>query len=510
MSFGIDFGTTNSVLAEFDGKDAAAIALDKWNLDDWQYPSFEKLFPTVVGYSSTRSEPLFGWEAKLRSEESFAAVKRLLKGDERVKLLGKEYTAPTVVAGFFDVLRRRAAEQDLAVRRAVVTVPANATGAARFRTRAAARVGGIQVQALLNEPTAAAIAYVHDMGDTAERILVFDWGGGTVDVTVLQYDDQFGLFEEQTSRGITELGGLDLDARVERLALRKIGGNPGWSDGEVRQFRRDIERTKIRLSTEEFVTMTTPDFARTIGIERAEFEAEINDLIMRSSEPLRACLADLRIDPSELDAVLMVGGTSQIPLVRARVEEVLDTETVGPEVCDPMTAVARGAAIASAILDGEHNSELSVATTHALGTISKKNGRRAFSQIIPRNATLPRRESKTYEPQTENQSAIMLEVWEGDPEKPLDDPENFLLADVRVKLPKGRSKQENTFVLTYTYNTDGLLHVKAETADGYLLLDEGVEKFGIKESGANVTPDSLKEFLNSFSTFRDGLPENRR
>src|ERR1700747_2216888 len=122
MSFGIDFGTTNSVLANFDGKDATAIPLDKWNLDDWQYPSFEKLFPTVVGYSSTRHKPLFGWEAKLRSEESFAAVKRLLKGDARVYLFGKEYTAPTVVAGFFDALRHRAAEQDLDVIRAVVTV----------------------------------------------------------------------------------------------------------------------------------------------------------------------------------------------------------------------------------------------------------------------------------------------------------------------------------------------------------------------------------------------------
>ena len=124
-------------------------------------------------------------------------------------------------------------------------------------------------------------------------------------------------------------------------------------------------------------------------------------------------------------------------------------------------------------MDGEHDSDLSVATTHALGTISKKNGHRTFSQIIPRNATLPRRESKTYEPQTENQSGIMLEVWEGDPDKPLDDLENFLLAEVRVDLPKGRTKQQNTFDLTYTYNTDGLLHVKAETADGYSFSTKG-------------------------------------
>jgi molecular chaperone DnaK (HSP70) len=500
MSFGIDFGTANSVLAQFDGKEASPVPLDKWNLDDWQYPSFENLFPTVVGYSSTRPEPLFGWEAKLRSEESFAAVKRLLKGDERVRLHGRDYTAPTVVAAFFNVLRSRAAEeQGLAVGKAVVTVPANAIGSARFRTRAAARVGGIQVQALLNEPTAAAIAYVHDMEDTADRLLVFDWGGGTVDVTVLQYDHEFRLFVEEASRGITELGGRELDARLERLVLRKIGGNPGWSDSEVRQFGRDIERTKIRLSTEEFVTMTTPDFSRVIEIERAEFEAEINDLIMRSSEPLRSCLSDLGIGPDQLDAVLMIGGSSQIPLVRASVETILDTETVDPEVCDPMTAVARGAAIAAAILDGDLDSELCVATTHALGTVSTKNGHRKFSQIIPRNAMLPRVESKFYKPTAKDPSAIVLEVWEGDPEKPLDNPENFLLAEVRVDLPQGRAGQDNTFKLTYTYNTDGLLHMKVETEDGHRLLDEDVEKFGVKESGANVTPESLREFLDNFS-----------
>ena len=227
------------------------------------------------GLEFDAAEPLFGWEAKLRSEESFAAVKRLLKGDERVETARQGVHGANSGGRILPCAPESISRAGSRRRRAVVTVPANATGAARFRTRAAARVGGIQVQALLNEPTAAAIAYVHDMGDTAERIMVFDWGGGTVDVTMLQYDDQFGLFEEQTSRGITELGGLDLDARLERLALRKIGGNPGWSDGEARQFRRDIERTKIRLSKEEFVTMTTPDFSRTIGIERAEFEAEI-------------------------------------------------------------------------------------------------------------------------------------------------------------------------------------------------------------------------------------------
>lgn len=512
MSFGIDFGTTNSVLAEFDGKGTRPIPLDKWNLDDWNYKSFDKLFPTVVGYSSTRPERLFGWEAKLRSEESVAAVKRLLKGDEKVKLADREYSAPTVVAGFFDALRKRARGEGRSVARAVVTVPANATGAARFRTRAAARLGGVQVQALLNEPTAAAIAYVDDLERLAleegalesilpERILVFDWGGGTVDVTVLQYDAEFGLFAEQATSGITELGGIELDARLERLVLRKIGGNPGWSDSELRQFRREIERTKIQLSTEKFAAVTTPDYAKTVGVEREEFEAEITDLVERSSEPLRACLATLNMLPDELDAVLMIGGSSQIPLVRTLVENILDTDTVNPLICDPMTAVARGAAIAAAILDGEVKSTLSVAATHALGTvITDSDGKRSFNKIIPRNAALPAVQTKLYRPSRPGQPKVTIEVWEGDEEKPLDDPENFLLGKITIPLPENRTQDQNEFYLTYTYDTDGLLHVQAETIDHHLLLDEDVDKFGTQESGAAVTSESLQEFLEAFRT----------
>lgn len=285
MSFGIDFGTTNSVLAKFDGQEAVAVPIDAGNLDDWNYRGFDLLFPTVVGYSSTRPELLFGWEGKLRAEENVEAVKRLLRGDDEVGLAGRSFAASTVVAGFFDALRRRGLDQDVDVQRAVVTVPANSTGAARYRTRAAARLGGVQVQALLNEPTAAAIAYVHDAG-APKDIMVFDWGGGTVDVTVLEYDEEDGLFEERASRGIAELGGLEIDERLGQLVLRKLGSPPSWAPFEWDQFKRDIERTKIRLSTEEFVVLTTPDFTRTVEIERAEFEAEITDLVERSMAPL--------------------------------------------------------------------------------------------------------------------------------------------------------------------------------------------------------------------------------
>lgn len=496
MSFGIDFGTTNSVLAKFDGQEAVAVPIDTGNLDDWNYRGFDLLFPTVVGYSSTRPELLFGWEGKLRAEENVEAVKRLLRGDDEVGLAGRSFAASTVVAGFFDALRRRGLDQDVDVQRAVVTVPANSTGAARYRTRAAARLGGVQVQALLNEPTAAAIAYVHDAG-APKDIMVFDWGGGTVDVTVLEYDEEDGLFEERASRGIAELGGLEIDERLGQLVLRKLGSPPSWAPFEWDQFKRDIERTKIRLSTEEFVVLTTPDFTRTVEIERAEFEAEITDLVERSMAPLRTCLADLKIEPDTLDSVLMIGGTSQIPLVRDQIAEVMDLEPVSPHICDPLTAVARGAAIAAAILDGELDSEISVATTHALGTVSKKpDGTRVFSEIIPRNATLPRRASKNYKPNTDRQKSVNLEIWEGDPNESLDSDENFLLTNAVVDFPEPRPRAENAFTLTYTYDQNGLLHVKA-TLDrtGEVLLDREVQYFGEFNAGVGATPETVRSLL---------------
>ena len=321
---------------------------------------------------------------------------------------------------------------------------------------------------------------------------MFDWGGGTVDVTVLRYEE--GLFEEEASRGIAELGGLELDERLGKLVLDILGKKPDWTEGEWAQFTRDVERTKIMLSARDFAVMTTPDYSRTVEIERSAFEERISDLVKQSSEPLRACLADLRIDPDDLDAILLIGDTSQVPLVRRRIEEILDAPAVSTEVCEPLTAVARGAAIAAAILDGELDLDISVATTHDLGTVSKKNGGKTFSKIIPRNATLPRRETKRYTPT--GWSAMRVEVWEGDADQPLDDPENFKLGEIRVELPPADAKEENTFDLTYTYDKDGLLHVKAVIVrDGSVLLGGEVQEFGDHRSGSGVTADSLRAFL---------------
>ncbi|MFC8377009.1 Hsp70 family protein [Streptomyces albidoflavus] len=485
---GIDFGTTNSVVAQWLGDDVDVLSLDAHHIDaDWRHPGFEYLFPSVVGMSSLRRGALFGWEAKLRSEEAAEACKRLLKSDEYVTIHGRRFAATTVAAGVFQAMRKGAEHNLTAIDQAVITVPANATGAARYRTRAAARFAGIEVLALLNEPTAAAISYVHELRE-ARTILVFDWGGGTIDVTVLDYQD--GFFEELASRGVTELGGLEIDRRLRDLVLERAPARSAWTPAQERQFGLDVERSKIRLSSEESVTIRTPD-GDTVEVWQGELEDAVTDLVDRALAPVQQCLTDLHMAPLDVDAVLMIGGTSQIPSVRAAVAEVMQQQPVEVDLCDPMTAVARGASIAAAVLSGEADGVIQVATSHALGTVvTDDTGQRAFSQIIPRNSPLPWKERKSYTPRRDNARSLAVEIWEGDPDRPLDHADNVQLTDLRLTYQNPRAREDSRFLLEYTYDTNGLLHVKATLErTGEEVLNEEIKSF----SSGGPTPAVRKE-----------------
>ncbi|WP_245687110.1 Hsp70 family protein [Streptacidiphilus griseoplanus] len=455
---------------------------------NWGRRGFELLYPSVVGTSSLRPGTLFGWEAKLRSEEAVEACKRMLREEPFVKLGGERFAATTAAAGVFHAIAR-AAEEEAAteIREAVVTVPANATGAARFRTREAARAAGITVRTLLNEPTAAAIAYAHEMEVDGE-FLVFDWGGGTMDATLLLHDD--GFFDEKASRGVNRLGGLEIDARLRRMVLDRAPARRGWSASEKRMFALDIERAKILLSQQESVGVQTPDGAL-VEIGQEEFSEAIQDLISRALDPVEECLEYARIDPRHLTAVLMIGGSSQIPAVRAAVAEALDCELVDTAMCDPMTAVAEGAAISAAAMDGKLKSIIRVVNTHALGTITKdREGRRGFSAIIDRNMRLPQQRMKSYEPHKDNISRLTVEVWEGDPDRDVDHPDNVKLADLVLAYPRPCTAEEGIFDLEYTYSKEGLLTVKATLQKtGEVVLDGEVRVFG----DGNVLPEVKKE-----------------
>ncbi|POX52061.1 Hsp70 family protein [Streptomyces sp. Ru72] len=497
MTTGIDFGTTNSVAAQWNGEYVEILELGGQGLDaDWGRPGFEKLYPSVVGTSSLRSGALFGWEAKLRSEKAVEACKRLLREEPLVTVGGRRFAATTAAAGVFRSMVTAAEEESATeIEEAVITVPANATGAARFRTREAARAAGIVVKTLLNEPTAAAIAYAHNMKEDGE-FLVFDWGGGTMDATLLLHDD--GFFDEKASRGVNRLGGLEIDARLRRMVLDRAPARRAWSESEQRQFSLDIERNKILLSTQESVRITTPD-GIPVEIGQDEFSAEIQDLINRALDPVEECLEQARIDPSELKAVLMIGGSSQIPAVRDAVSEALDCELVGVDLCHPMTAVAEGAAICAAAMDGELESIIRVVNTHALGTVTKDQyGKREFSALIGRNQRLPQQRVKSYRPSKDGVSKLTVEVWEGDPDRPVDHPDNVKLTELVLSYPQRSQAEDGVFDLEYTYSKEGLLAVKATLQKtGEVLLDGEVKVFG----DSTVPPEIEKE-LNELLALR--------
>lgn len=476
--FGLDFGTTNSVLAFFDGSRIQVVSLGS-PPGEWSALGFDKVFPSVIGLDD-HDELTFGWSAKRQSRSKVEAVKRLLSTDDSIDLGGRHLPIEEVTSMLFAGIRQGAAEQGFTFDRSVVTIPANSRGVARFRTKLCAGIAGIEVPAFVNEPTAAAMAHSFDIADD-QTILVFDWGGGTLDVTVLE--TVAGVFIERASKGIQRLGGIDLDAAFADAVLTTLPARPQWGADDEALFRLEIERAKVLLSDVTETNVRLPD-GRRIAVTRALFEQAVRPMIDQTRGPISQCLADLGIDPAAIDHLVLVGGSSKIPLARRLVSEWLNAEPATG--CDPMTAVAEGAAVASAILAGQLDKDFFVSTEHALGTIVHDAGKPGFSPIIPRNHMLPARAEGAYSPVHPGQRTVAITVVEGDPDEPLDHPSNVLLKEWTVELDQTKPHERQGFVMTYEYSVDGILHVTVTAQDdGAVMLQDDVS-FGISRDRAEL------------------------
>ena len=339
-------------------------------------------------------------------------------------------------------------------------------------------MGGFEVLTLINEPTAAAMTYAaRHPGD--QQILVFDWGGGTLDVTILR--SVGGIFMEQASKGLPTKGGLDFDSRLRKLVLETVSDRSSWTPADRHRFDLDIELAKIKLSDQEFTVIQLPggDSRR---ITRAMFEDSVESLIEEARRPIEQCLRDIGAGPGAIDSVVMVGGTSKVPVVRRFVGELLDRD---PEVgVDPMTAVGEGAAIAAAILTGRlETNDFFVSTEHALGTVAvnPETAKREFSELIPRNHKLPASKTDTYVPVHAEQESVAIKVIEGDPEVDVDHPENVVLKEWVIELPGAGTSETGAFDMTYEYAVDGILRVKVtDVATGRLMLEDDVS-YGVTQ-----------------------------
>jgi molecular chaperone DnaK len=493
-AIGIDFGTSNSVVALHGAGGVEVLPIDT-PPGDWASLGFDKVLPSVVGIGADQTAA-FGWKAKMEAPHKLEAVKRLFATEETVLIGGVEHSVEMAAALLFGRLKQGAEEAGAPLDRAVVTIPANSRGMARFRTKLCAGLAGIEVPALINEPTAAAMAHSISAGED-QNILVFDWGGGTLDVTVLE--TVAGVFIERSSKGIQRSGGIDLDNLLAAAVLQHVDGHESWSEGERRAFRIDVEQAKVLLSTKDATSIAVPRRER-FDITRELLEQTIRPKIEETRGPLDQCLQDLGIGADAIDHVVLVGGSSKIPAVRAFVSEVLGKEPVGG--VDPMTAVAEGAAIAGAILAGELDADFFVATEHALGTIAANEREvQEFSVLIGRNHQLPAKAEGGYRPVHAGQSSVLVRVIEGDPDVPIDHPDNVILKEWDVDVDAARPHEQSGFTIVYEYDVDGILHVTVtDDLTSEVMLKDDLS-FGISRDKAG-----LVDLARSVRTTLDGAP----
>ena len=461
---GIDFGTTNCVVSAFDGGNTEPLRISSPPLE-WGELGFDRLFPSVFGIEGD-SKPKFGWEAKMLPQNmKIEAAKRFLAAEEHVIVGNHNFTMDEVASLIFAQLRKATADESgMTFDKAVVTVPSNSRGLARKRTKVCSGLGHIKVLALINEPTAAAMSVAHNLhleGD--QTLMVVDWGGGTLDVTVLEVGDQ--VFTERTSAGASLLGGIDFDTSVLKMLAKDVKEIDGYSHAEKTLARMEVERAKIKLSTQEHATIRLPR-GEVIRLSRDQFEETTAHLLELARFPLERCLSDVAGDNgSAINHLILVGGTCMMPSVERFVSEV--AQLPAEAVTNPMTATSEGAAIASAILQGElENHSFKVSTQHALGVlaVSDDSDQPHFSTIIPRNQSLPAQGSDQYAPVIDNQEWLNVTVMEGDPEKSLQDETSVELQQWQVPIANPKPMSDILFDITYEYDTDGIIHVSVTNA----------------------------------------------
>ena len=476
MAFGIDFGTTNSAVAVMVDGEVEVIRVDSPPVE-WEQFGYDRVFPTVFGYGENR-EPLFGWAAKqAKTDTKIEAVKRLFASEDHVTIGDEQFLVDEVATMLFAQLKKNAAtESGHEISKAVVTIPANSRGRARQRTKVCAGMAGIDVLALINEPTAAAMAATR-LNKEDQSVMVIDWGGGTLDVTILEAID--GTFMEQTSAGIQRLGGVDFDSMIMKWLAESTPGSESWTAMQRSMLRLDVEKAKVLLSSsdEANVPLPTGDVRR---LSRAEFEQIARPLIEQARRPIERCMRDMAALRGTVDTLVLAGGTCKIPAVRELAEQI--TGLAPTSGLDPLTAIAEGAAIASAIMQGDlPDYGFFVATEHTLGTtVLTGAGTLEFSPIILRGHKLPAANTEIYNPVMDDQEHLDMQVIEGDHEKPLHHEDNVVLAKWLIDIPNPGPMDEISFGVTYRYDLDGIVNIDVVDNRDQSLLLEGEITLGVQ------------------------------
>lgn len=455
---GIDLGTTNSVVAVMEGGEPVVIANAEGS----------RLTPSVVGFSKT-GERLVGQLAKRQAisnpERTIASIKRHMGTDYKVTVDDKSYTPQEISAMVLQKLKQDAeAYLGEKVTQAVITVPAYFSDSQRQATKDAGAIAGLEVLRIINEPTAASLAYGLDKGGD-HSILVFDLGGGTFDVSILEISE--GVFEVKATNGDTHLGGDDFDNAVMNWIVAEFQKQEGIDLSKDKmaeqRLKEAAEKAKIELSTVLSTDINLPFITAdasgpkhlNMTLTRAKFDELTADLVTRTMEPTKKAIADSGLSINEIDKVILVGGSSRIPAVQEAIKKVLGKEPY--KGVNPDESVAVGAAIQAGVLVGEVKDVLLLDVTPLSLGIETLGG--VFTKIIERNTTIPTSKSQVFSTAVDNQPSVDVHVLQGEREMAADNKTlgRFELSGI-PSAPRGVPRIEVTFDI----DANGIVHVSAK------------------------------------------------